>query len=173
LANERCGNLPTDYVEQFYKPMLELKNNYPCDLIIYLHVTDERSVHNQAVRARSGEDDYVSEYLAVLGDQYFDFVLEHVEQGKMLVVDWSKFGRVEDVLQLAAEVLSGRKKLPTITRVDCSSDDELKNSAGITKISGPNGKETIACSQPSTRKKKYHDRVIVALSQFCDVEIYM
>jgi len=173
LANQRCGNLTTSYIEDFYKPMLELKNNLPCDLIIYLHVTDERSVHNQAVRDRAGEDAYRSEYLAVLGDEYFDFVLEHVEKRKMLVIDWSNFGRVEDVLRLAAEVLAGRQKLPTITRVDCSSDDELKHSAGITKIRGPTGEETVVCSQPSTRKKKYHDKIITALSQFHDVEIFM
>lgn len=172
-ANQRCDSLPHRYVEAFYEPMLALKNNYPCDLIIYLHVSDRRSVQNQAVRARAGEDDYVSEYLAVLGDEYFNFVLEHVERGKMLVVDWSNFGSVEDVLKLAADVLSGRKPLPVVRRIDCSSDDELVSSAGITKIISVDGEETIVVSQPTTRKKGYHDRIIKELGAFHDVEIYI
>jgi len=171
-ANERCGNFKAAYIEDFYKPMLDVKNNYPCDLIIYLHVTDNRSVENQATRDRKGEDNYRSEYLSVLGDEYFDYVLEHVERGKMLVVDWNKFGKVELVLAQAADVLSGRRKLPRVTRIDTSSDDELSSSAGITRITGDEGEVTV-CSKPSTKRKGYHDTIIKALANFQDVEIYI
>lgn len=173
IANQRSGNIPETDIQEFYDPLLEVKNNYPCDLLIYLHITDDRSVQNQAVRGRAGEENYRTEYLSVLGDCYFEFVVEHASKNKMLVVDWSKFGKVEDVLELAADVLSGRKKLPTVTHIECSSDDDLSSSAGITKISPPDGEEAVVCSQPSTRKKKYHDRVIKALSQFHKVEIFI
>lgn len=174
IANQRCGNIPKSDIDEFYEPMLEAKNNYPCDLMIYLHITDEQSVQNQAKRGRAGEDDYRTEYLGVLGDAYFEFVLEHVAKGAMLVVDWSNFGKVEDVLKLAADVLTGRKKLPKVTHIDCSTDDELSSSAGIAKICGTEGEKAIVVSsQPSTRKKGYHDRIISALSQFRDVEIYI
>jgi deoxyadenosine/deoxycytidine kinase len=174
-ANRRAGFISEKFTEEFYNPLLEAKNNYPCDMTIYLHVSDRRSADNRLARNRDGEEAYQTQYLAELGESYFDYVLDHVKRGRMLVVDWTHFGNVETVLHLLSEVLSGKKKLPTVTFVDTSSDDELISSAGITKIhkKGEPHEVIAACSQPSTRKKGYHDRVLKALADFQDVEIFI
>lgn len=174
VANQKCGFISEKFMTEFYRPMLQAKNNYPCDLSIYLHTPDRQSAHNMEVRAREGEDSYDDEYLAQLGEAYFNFVIDQVHRGRMLVIDWTNYGEVEPVLRLAAEVLSGKKKLPVITFTP-GSDDELTSSAGVTKLhkSGAEDKVILACSQPSRKKKGYHDSIIKGLANFWDAEIFI
>ena len=174
-ANRRAGFIDESFTTEFYEPLLKAKNNYPCDMSIYLHVSDRRSANNRQARNRDGEEAYQTQYLAELGESYFNYVLDQVKKGRMLVVDWTHFGSVKAVLQLLSEVLSGAKKLPTVTFIDTSSDDELISSAGITKIhrGGSDCEVIAACSQPSTHKKGYHDHVIKALANFQPIEVFI
>lgn len=172
-ANVKMGHISQEWMDDWYSKVLEIKNNYPCDYIIYLHCSDEKSVERQAKRARKSEDKYDMKYIRTLGDCYFDYVMDHCARKKMIVIDWNKFGSAEKVLKIVADVVTGRLKLPTVTRINTSDDEELSSSAGLVKISSKEGDETVAACRPSVRKPAYQDGVIRALANFSDVTEYI
>jgi deoxyadenosine/deoxycytidine kinase len=170
-ANHRMGWLSTEYLENFYTPLMEQRNNFPCDLLIYLFTTDSRSKSNQENRGREGEDKYSDMYLAYLGDEYFNFVSDHVSRGKCVVVDWTNFGDTEALLQVVAQALARPDLLPRVTRLDSSSDDELRNSAGVLRIHESDGARDYPLDIAPEQNRSHHDRAFRALAEFRDIEI--
>lgn len=170
-ANQRMGWLAQEYLEKFYTPLLEHRNNFPCDLLIYLHTSNERSKENQEERGREGEEQYTDSYLAYLGDEYFNFVSKHVAQGDCLVVDWSDFGDTETLLRLAADVLAKKKPLPRVLRLDSSSDDELNSSGGFLRIHGERGVTEYVLDILPEHNRVHHNRAFEALADFRDIEV--
>lgn len=168
-ANRRMGWLGADYLEEFYEPHMADRNNFPCDLHIYLHRTNKESKQSQDERGREGEEQYTDQYLAVLGDEYFNFVSDHTAAGDLVVMDWSNWGDTEEVLRLAAEVLAKTKPLPRVVRLDTSSDEELTSSAGVLRIHGDENEYQL--DQAPEKNLGPQNRAFRALAEFRDIEL--
>jgi deoxyadenosine/deoxycytidine kinase len=96
LNNLSLGHIHEKY-RQNYEDGIEQFHPYRPDLMVYLHVSDRRSVHRMFQRAgvipeRISEKEYDKQYLKLLGHKYFDWLIQHISQKReppILVVDWN------------------------------------------------------------------------------------
>lgn len=175
-ANVRFGSFTKEYYEEFYMPLIEAHHSSHPDLLIYLHASERTRSYRRADRNRTDEDLYKDRYMNILGDCYFDFVIEHAAKGKLLVLNWNEYGDMRKVLATVSAVLSGEKKLPRVVRNELSSSSDSSSEDGapaqmtVTVENGTRSAKFYETASTSKRRKA-QDVVLKALADFHNVEI--
>jgi len=145
-TNVQMGRLSEKYRPN-YMAMGEDYRQFAADLIVYLHVSNEHAVQRMFRRTetraeRECEKQYcVDDYMRVLGEQYFNFVMRHStnkEEPPVMVINWDShvdmthptayMDAVHTVLERVNSYFAGTYKLPNFTVL--SGDYKLANSAG-------------------------------------------
>lgn len=96
LNNMSLGYIDQKYLQNYEDGIEQFKPFQP-GLMVYLHVSDRRSVTRMMTRAgvdpeRISEKDYDDQYLKLLGHKYFEWLIKHISTKQtppVLVVDWN------------------------------------------------------------------------------------
>jgi len=121
-ANVHSGSISDRYWNEWSVPSLQNFNNPRPDLIVFLYVRSKASEENMKMRNRANEKDYKRDDLTILADEYFDCVIRHAREKRMLVVDWNGFGKTSGVLAKISDILNGNISLPKLKLVPLEED---------------------------------------------------
>ena len=172
-ANVRFGSYTQEYFNNWYMEIINAYQYSTPDLFIYLHACERVRWHRQKERDRLDEDKYEKEYHSIMRDCYFEFVLEHAEKKRLLVLNWNEYGNMRKVIRTVADVLSGARALPTVTRTELASSGESSDETQPQQIAVKVEGKPLCYHDTSTAKKRElaQDLIIEALARFEDVEI--
>jgi len=171
-ANVRAGSFTKEYFDLWYMEMIKAFHDSHPDLLVYLHASDRVRSYRRGERDRQDEDLYEDLYMNILGDCYFEFVLKHAEKRKLLVLNWNTYGDMSRVVKTVADVLSGKKKLPKVTRNELNSSGESSDEGAPQQITARiNGTSHYYETRSTKKRRKAQDLILEALARFEDVEI--
>jgi len=172
-ANVRFGSFTKAYYYDFYMPLIEAHHSSHPDLLVYLHASERTRSFRREDRKRADEDLYKDRYMNILGDCYFDFVIEHAAKRKLLVLNWNDYGDMHKVLATVSAVLNGDKQLPRVVRNELSSSSDSSSEDGAPAQMTITVKEQTSFFETLSTKKrrKAQDLVMEALANFQDVVI--
>jgi deoxyadenosine/deoxycytidine kinase len=177
-ANMLCGFITDQYYREFYCEILNALHEQHPDLIVYLHVDERERLKRQGIRDRLDENLYQDTYLNTLAECYFEFCIEHIRCGRLIVLDWTQYQDPDKVICRLAETIgaidTAAHGSDCFPRIEFRGDIELALEATrctIVPTASTDEQPTTLCLTSSSvaARREAMDSILVALSRNCNL----